>query len=66
MQRLVEWLQVLFFVVAMAVLVAVGGSAVTLLSELSTGLKQERVQHEQMRKDHATDLKDHERLMQGR
>ena len=66
MQRLLEWLQVLFFVVAMAVMVAVGGYAITLLSELSTGLKQERLQHEQMRKDHATELKDHERLMQGR
>ena len=66
MRPVLDWLQVLFYVVAIAVLLAVGGAAIALLSELSTGLKQERLQHEQQRKDHATELKDHERLMQGR
>ena len=61
MQRLLDYLQVLFYVVAITVMVALGGYALTLLQELSASLKHERVQHEQMRKDHAATLKDHER-----
>jgi hypothetical protein len=60
MQRLLDYLQVLFYVVAITVMVALGGYALTLLHELSVSLKQERVQHEQMRRDHATTSKDHE------
>jgi hypothetical protein len=61
MPRLLEYLQVLFYVVAITVMVALGGYALTLLHELSASLKHERTQHEQMRKDHAATLKDHER-----
>ena len=60
MQHLRDALQVLFYVVAITVMVALGGYALTLLHELSASLKHERVQHEQMRKDHAATLKDHE------
>jgi hypothetical protein len=60
MQRLLDYLQVLFYVVAITVMVALGGYALTLLHELSASLKQERVAHEQFQKSQTLDLKDHE------
>ena len=59
MTRLLDVLQVTFYVVAIGLLVLLGFHATSVLKELSDGLKQDRVHHEQM-------LKDHERAMQPR
>ncbi len=60
MQRLIEWLQVISYLIGILAVLAAAGYALTVMHEISSSLKQERLQHEQMRKDHATELKDHE------
>ena len=66
MQRLVDVLQILAYLVGIAVVITVGVQATTVLADLHRGLERDRVVHEQMLKDHVQALKDHERLMERR
>ena len=64
MKSLAEALQVLAALVVMLVAIYAGIYATTVLAEISRGLKQDRLLHEQMLQDHVKQLKDHERMMQ--
>ncbi len=65
--RLRQWaesLQILASLVVMLVAIYAGIWAASVFAEISRGLKQDRLSHEQLLKDHVQQLKDHERLMQ--
>jgi biopolymer transport protein ExbB/TolQ len=64
MQRLLDALLVAFYVAMIAAIILVGLHAIVVLDEMSKSLKQDRINHEQMLKDHVRELKDHERLME--
>jgi len=66
MQRLLETLQLIAYLVGIAVMVYAGIHAATVLAEISAGLKHDRLAHEQMLKDHLQQLQDHERHMERR
>ena len=66
MQRLLDSLQVTAYLVGIAVVIYAGIHATTVLAEISAGLKQDRLAHEQMLKDHIQQLQDHERQMERR
>jgi hypothetical protein len=55
-----------FYLAALIVVLYAGMGAVSVLHEISTDLKQQRILHDQMLKDHRDELKDHERIMQSR
>ena len=66
MQRLLDILQAIFYASLILVVILTGLQATTVLAEMSRNLKQERLAHEQMLKDHVQQLKDHERQMERR
>ncbi len=63
MKSLAEGIQVIAALLVMLVAIYAGIYATTALAELNRGLKQDRLLHEQMLKDHVLQLKDHEQLM---
>ncbi len=65
--RLQQWAAGLQILAALMVMVAAIYAAIwagTVFAEMSRGLKQDRLLHEQMLQDHVRMLKDHERIMQ--
>ena len=64
MKALAEALQVLAALMVMLAAIYAGIYATTVFAEISRGLKQDRLYHEHMLKEHQVLLKDHERMMQ--
>jgi len=66
MQRVAEIAQLCFYLLLSAAVVYVAIAAGLTLERMNKEMDRNAILHQQMLQDHLKDLKDHERIMQGR